>query len=299
MHKMALIGLGGWGQRLLGVFDGKADVIMGCNRSDLAARKWVEDHYPNIACTFEYSDVLDSPEVEAVIIASSIETHASLAIQAMNAGKHVFVEKPMAANSVDAAEMIAVARKTDRILFPGHTMLYNPVLKRLLEEIQDDPAVRVSTFYAKFGTFISDMAWNLGIHDISLAQTVFESNAVESSSLKYFGVEDGRIDMATINLEFSENRSCQIVLNRLSTIKGKELTVRTESGRVLIWRDSLLFEKVGDTVVQIFETEEPALDIEVRAFVEHLDSDVRSYSEAEHALAAVKVVETLHREFAK
>ena len=85
----------------------------------------------------------------------------------------------------------------------------------------------------------------------------------------------------------------------LSTIKGKELTVRTKSARVLIWRNDILFEKVGDSVVQLFEAEEQALDVEISAFVEHLDSDVRSYSEAEHALAAVEVVETLHHQLAE
>ncbi len=293
MHKVALIGLGGWGQRLLEKLDNKVEVIMGCNRNDLSARKWVEDHYPGIICTFEYSDVLDSPEVDAVIIASSINSHSSLAKQAMNAGKHVFVEKPLAANSVDSAEMLTLARKTDRVLFPGHTFLYHPVFKRLLEELQDDRAVRVSTFWAKLGTFGSDIVWNLGIHDISLALKIFDSNTVESASMKLFGVEAGRTDMAVVNLEFTEGRICQININRLSTIKGKELTVSTASGRVLIWRDNLLFEKVDDSVVQIFKAEQHALDIEIIEFVKHLDSDVRSYSEAEHALSAVKVVESL------
>src|SRR5213593_4711970 len=96
MKRVAIIGLGRWGQCLLRVFSSYAEVPVCCNRGGSDAAAWVAQHYPEVKMTFDIDDVLRDERVDAVAIATPPATHAEFVKRALDAGKHVFVEKPLA-----------------------------------------------------------------------------------------------------------------------------------------------------------------------------------------------------------
>jgi predicted dehydrogenase len=135
--RVALVGLGYWGPNLLRNFSESAmfELAWACDMRQEALDP-IARRYPGIACTTRYEDVLRDSDVDAVAIATPVSTHYALARSALEAGKHVFVEKPLAAASEEILELTRVADGKDLILMPGHTFVYSPpvtTIKRLID----------------------------------------------------------------------------------------------------------------------------------------------------------------------
>ena len=154
---MALVGVGRWGKNLLRVLNELCDVAYCCNKSDIDAQGWVNQRYPHIECTFDYQEVLSNSSIDALIIATPINTHGSLARQALEADKHVFVEKPLSMSSAEATELVGSASERGLRLFVGHLFLFHPVLRRIKEATRSDPVDHARMSWAKFGTFKEDI----------------------------------------------------------------------------------------------------------------------------------------------
>jgi predicted dehydrogenase len=140
---------------------------------------YVLKNYPTIKTTQNWQDIIDDPEVDAVIIATPASSHYELAKAALNAGKHILVEKPLAMNVREADELIAIAAATNNILMAGHTFLYNPAVRYMKELITKQELGQIYYIYGQrvnLGQVRSDVNawWNLAPHDISILLYLLE-----------------------------------------------------------------------------------------------------------------------------
>ena len=130
--KVAVAGLGHWGKNLVRNFDDLAELRALCDVSPETREEFAR-RYPNAHVTDDFGELLADPEVEAVVIATPVPTHYSLAKQALQAGKHVFVEKPPAMRGEEMEELVALAEERELTLMPGHLLLYHPGVRTVKE----------------------------------------------------------------------------------------------------------------------------------------------------------------------
>lgn len=125
--RVAVVGLGYWGPNLVRNLHelGEAKILWACDVSE-DALVTLARRYPAVPRTRSLDRVLSDPEVEAVLIATPVSTHYELALDVLRAGKHAFVEKPLAAASGEALELVEAAAERGLVLMPGHTFLYSP-----------------------------------------------------------------------------------------------------------------------------------------------------------------------------
>ena len=171
---IAVIGLGYWGPNLLRVLSEKpdADVRWICDL-DRDRLENFKRRYPAVKTTLNVNEVLADPDVDAVIIATPVHTHYDLASQALDAGKNVFVEKPLAPSSELADELADRASASDLVLMCGHTFIYSPsvrAIKRMLETGTLGEIYFISSSRVNLGLHQRDVSviWDRGPHDVSI-----------------------------------------------------------------------------------------------------------------------------------
>src|SRR5207247_4377858 len=128
--RVALAGLGYWGPNLARNFDDLAELRWLCDASPDALEPFTA-RYPRARTTTSYDELLADDELDAVVVATPAVTHYELAKRALEAGKHVLVEKPPAMNAADAADLGATAEASKRVLMPGHLLLYHPAVRAM------------------------------------------------------------------------------------------------------------------------------------------------------------------------
>src|SRR5579884_1603182 len=173
-RSVAVVGLGYWGPNLLRVLfeRGDVDVRWICDLDpDRLAR--LRRRYPGIRPTPNFEDVLDDPLVDGIFLATPIWTHYELAMQCLDAGKHTFVEKPLAHSSAHAAELIEAAGERELVLMCGHTFLHSPpvnAVRQLIEEDELGELYFISSSRVNLGLHQRDASviWDLGPHDFSI-----------------------------------------------------------------------------------------------------------------------------------
>ncbi len=290
---VALVGVGRWGRQLLRVFNDRGHVVRCCYRGRPETQRWLQEHYPQVERGVDYEEVLRDRRVEAVIIATPIATHAALARRALEAGKHVFVEKPMATNPAEAQELAAIATRGDRVLFVGHVFLFHPVLKRLRQVVRADGVRSVAMSWSKLGTFEEDLFWNLMSHEVAIAVTLFGGGPSQADVLHVQGVVT-TCDVAAVSLRFGADRACFIHISRCAAMTRKHLTLTTDSGRVLTWDDRALFQlSLPQGRECLYTSTEEPLACEVEAFLRR----VRGEGPADDEELAIEriVVEVIDR----
>ena len=172
MIRVAVAGLGYWGPNLVRNFDGMSELAWLCD-VDRERLKAFSGRYPQARCTENFEELLADDALDAVVIATPVPTHYELAKQALEAGKHVFVEKPPAMRAEQMEELVALAEERGLTLMPGHLLLYHPGVRKLKELIETDSLGEVLCIYGNrqnLGTIRKDenALWSLGVHDLSV-----------------------------------------------------------------------------------------------------------------------------------
>ncbi|MBN8571699.1 MAG: Gfo/Idh/MocA family oxidoreductase, partial [Ignavibacteria bacterium] len=168
------LGCGYWGPNLLRNFSIQPDcLVKWVADPTLARRNYVETNFPKTKTTPNWEVVVGDPEVDAVVVATAASTHFKLAKEVLEAGKHVFVEKPLAMTVAEADELTRIAQSKNKILMVGHTFLYNPAVRYLKNLIDQGELGKVYYIYSQrlnLGQVRSDVNvwWNLAPHDISI-----------------------------------------------------------------------------------------------------------------------------------
>jgi predicted dehydrogenase len=141
--RVGQVGLGYWGRNLARVFDDVANLTWLCDASD-ALREEFGHRYPNARVTGDFEEMISSPDLDAVVIATPVPTHYPLTRAALEAGKHVFVEKPPAMRVSEMEELIGLAESGGLVLMPGH-LLYHPAVQKLKELVDSASSARCSS----------------------------------------------------------------------------------------------------------------------------------------------------------
>ena len=165
-------GVGGWGKNVVRVVGELADLAWICD-TDRARLDEYAQRYPQAQLTRDFGDLLADDEVEAVVIATPVPTHHELAKAALEAGKHVFVEKPPAMRVEEMEELVALAEARDLVLMPGHLLLYHPGVQKLKELIDAGELGEVLCVYGNRQNLgivrtNENALWSLGVHDLSV-----------------------------------------------------------------------------------------------------------------------------------
>jgi predicted dehydrogenase len=246
---VALIGYGYWGPNLLRNFaecpGAEVKWVADRNAAQLARAR---TRWPSILVTTDLEDVLRDPEVDAIVVATPIGTHHDVALRGLLAGKHVFVEKPLAASSRDAEELVRVAEKTGRTLMVGHTFEYSPPvmkIKELLDSGELGDIYFICASRVNLGLHQKDVSviWDLAPHDFSI---LFYWLGETPDHVRAFGrscLQPWSPDVAFVNLAFPSGTVAEVQLSWLSPVKLRR-TMIVGSRKMLLYDDTESVEKV-------------------------------------------------------
>jgi predicted dehydrogenase len=241
--RLAVVGLGYWGPNLVRNFHELpcASLELVCDERAEALHN-IAARYPALRTTADFADVLTDSQIEAVAIATPVGTHAELARAALEAGKHVFVEKPLAASSLEGESLIQLANDRERVLMPGHTFLYSPpvnVIRDLIRRGDLGEIYFISSSRVNLGIHQSDVSviWDLGPHDFSILRYWLDEMPVRVSALSRSCVIPGIADVAFVNLEFGSGALAHIELSWLAPSKLRRTAI-VGSEKMVVYDDT-------------------------------------------------------------
>ena len=227
--KVGQVGLGYWGRNLARVFDDVADLTWLCDSSE-ALRDEFARRYPNARVTGDFDELLAADDVDAVVIATPVPTHYPLTRAALEAGKHVFVEKPPAMRVSEMEELIALAETRGLVLMPGHLLLYHPGVQKLSELVDSGDLGDVLVVYGNrqnLGKIRKDenALWSLGVHDLSVILFLIREEIAEAAAHGHAFLNDGVEDVVFCYLRFASGKIAHMHLSWLDPHKMRRLTV--------------------------------------------------------------------------
>jgi predicted dehydrogenase len=313
-----VVGLGYWGPNLARNFDRlpEAELSWICDASEEARGRWAPQ-FPGARATADLDDLLGDPELEAVVVATHVPTHAELAVRVLDAGKHCFVEKPLAQSVAEAERVVEAAHAAGRVLMVGHLLEYHPGVERLKRIAADGELGRIHYLYSNrlnLGKLRSDenALWSLGAHDVSVVLHLAEEEPVEVDARGESYMQPGIEDVVFCYLRFPSGLVAHLHLSWLDPHKERRFTI-VGSKRMATFDDMAIEQKVtvydkgfdqdfssfgeyiqrsGDIWSPRISNEEP-LRIECRHFLERVRDGAEPRSGAASGLRVVRVLEAL------
>jgi predicted dehydrogenase len=244
--RVAVVGLGHWGPNLARNFAELADLTWLCD-SDSGKRE-IASRYPQARFTSDIDELLDDPELDAVIVATPVPTHFELARSALAARKHVLVEKPPAMRGSEMDELLALAEEHDLVLMPGHLLLYHPGVRKLKEMIDAGELGQVLCVYGNrqnLGIIRSNenALWSLGVHDLSVILYLLDEEPETAIALGRDFLTDGVEDVVFCYLRFPSGKIAHMHLSWLDPHKMRRITV-VGTEKMVVFDDMELERKV-------------------------------------------------------
>jgi predicted dehydrogenase len=240
---VAVVGLGYWGPNLLRALFDLPDVEVSriCDLDDQRLARFAR-RYPSVSITSEVEEVLCDPRVDAVLIATPVFTHFDLASRCLRAGKHVFVEKPLASSSAEAEQLVELAEELDRVVMCGHTFLYSPAvcaIKQMLTRGDLGEIYFISSSRVNLGLHQRDVSvvWDLAPHDFSIMLHWMEEVPEWIGAVGRDSVVRGIPDVAFIDVGFPCGTLAHIELSWLAPSKLRR-TVLVGSEKMVVYDDS-------------------------------------------------------------
>jgi predicted dehydrogenase len=320
--RVAVIGCGDWGKNLVREFyqSPQADLVSCCDTQDerLAG---IQQAFPKIRGVTSAKPIFSDSSIEAVVIATPASTHAELTQQALEAGKHVFVEKPIALTPADAQRCIEVARTRRRRLMVGHLLRYHPAFLALKRVVDSGELGRVRYAYTQrlnLGRIRKDenALWSLAPHDVSMILELFGNLPVGVAARGACFVQEKVEDIIFVTLQFSDGRLAHIHLSWLDPHKIRKITV-VGSQKMVTFDDMEPAEKLriydkgairdydsygdwwitlrsGDIQIPRVDLTEP-LKLECQHFLECVRQDKVPLSDGEDGLRVLRVLDAAQR----
>ena len=317
---VGVVGLGYWGPNLARNFAALpgAELRWICDGSAEQLER-ASSRFPGVRTTSDLDELLADPDLDAVAIATPVPTHAPLARRALAAGKHVFVEKPLAQSLADAEQVVADAREHDRTLMVGHLLEYHPGVERLKELVDSDELGKVHYIYGNrlnLGKLRADenALWSLGAHDVSVVLRLAAEEPVECYAHGESYMREDVEDVVFCYLRFPSGLAAHLHLSWLDPHKERRFTV-VGSRRMATFDDMAIERKLtvydkgfeqdyrnygeyiarsGDVWSPVVPNDEP-LRLECRHFVDCVRDGAVPRSDGESGLRVVRVLEELQR----
>jgi predicted dehydrogenase len=322
--RVGVAGLGYWGPNLARNFA----AIPGCELlwlcdSDAAKRDKLARSHPGARTTGELSDLLGDETLDAIVLATPVPTHADLAVAVLGAGKHCFVEKPLATSAADAERAVQAAERSGRLLMVGHLLEYHPAVTRLKEMIDAQELGPLFYIYGNrlnLGQLRADenALWSLGAHDVSVALHLIGEEPVECVAQGAAYVREQVQDVAFCFLRFPSGVVAHLHLSWLDPHKERRITV-VGAKRMATFDDMLIEGKLalydkgfdqdtsswgeyiarsGDIYSPQISNREP-LRLECEHFIECVRTGATPRSDGVSGLRVVRVLESLQRSLEK
>jgi predicted dehydrogenase len=317
---IGVVGCGYWGPNLVRNFR----TISNCNVKAICdvnegRMRHLKSLYPEVETVNEFKRFLEECALDAVAIATPVKSHYSLAKASLLAGKHTFIEKPMASSSAECEELIEIASRNGLILMVGHTYLYSSAVKKIgdLVEAGDIGEIRyINCRRLNLGLFQKDInvAWDLAPHDISIIMHVLGECPVSVNCSGNAHITSGIEDVTNLSLSFRKKRFATIQSSWLEPRKVREMTI-VGSRRMIVYDDLQTLEKIriydvrverpphydtfaefqysyhyGDSYIPYVHQEEP-LKALAQHFVDCVATGTKPVTGGEEGLELVKVLE--------
>jgi predicted dehydrogenase len=310
------IGLGHWGPNVLRNFTRLANcrVKVCCDLDERALIK-VQSSYPDLHTTSNYTELLEDPEIDAIVVTASAKVHYQLARAALEQGKHVFVEKPLALQVAEGEELLSLARSRDLRLMVGHLLLYHPAVKRLKAYIDQGELGELRYVYSQrlnLGQVRQDenAMWSLAPHDISVALHLLGQEPVMASAQGRDFLRPGVHDLVFLTLSFAGGSLAHCHVSWLDPHKMRRFTV-VGSQKMAVFDDMAAREKLtiydqgvdfpqvgysdlhtlrfGDIYIPRIDMTEP-LHLECQHFVDCIQAGTTPLTDGQNGLAVLRVL---------
>jgi predicted dehydrogenase len=249
MTTIGQIGLGHWGPNLLRNFMALADSqVKICCDVDTAARSKLTSAYPGIGVTSDYQQVLEDQEIEAIVVSSPAGLHYEHARLAIEHDKHVFVEKPIALDIMQAVELVSLAEARQRVLMVGHLLLYHPAVRQLKGYVESGDLGHVHYIYShrlNLGQVRRDenAMWSLAPHDISVALYLLGQSPQMVSAQGRAFLRTGVHDLVFLTMCFADGVLAHCHVSWLDPHKMRRFTV-VGSKKMAVFDDMEAREKI-------------------------------------------------------
>lgn len=243
MVKIGVIGCGYWGPKLARNFHELPETELAWV-SDLSSERLthMKSLYPNVQVTQDYRKLLQS-DVDGVVIATPVFTHHRFGMEALKAGKHVLIEKPLAGSVSEAQDLVDTAGANDRVLMVGHTFEYNPAVEAVREIVQSGTLgdiYYINATRVNLGLFQPDInvIWDLAPHDISILNYILDSQpwAVSARGEAFVQPKKGLHDIAYLTLRYPNRVMAEVRVSWLDPVKIRRYTV-VGSQKMLVYDD--------------------------------------------------------------
>jgi predicted dehydrogenase len=322
--RVGVVGLGYWGPNLARNFDRLpgAELAWICDGSPEALDRWSRQ-FPGARQAADAAELLADDALDAIVVATPVPTHADLARRALEAGKHCFVEKPMAQSVADAEQVVAAAEESGKVLMVGHLLEYHPGVEKLKEMAEAGELGEIHYIYGNrlnLGKLRADenALWSLGAHDVSVVLRLVDEEPSELSAFGESYMREGIEDVVFCFLRFPSGVAAHLHLSWLDPHKERRFTV-VGSKRMATFDDMSLERKIeiydkgfdqdfssygeyiarsGDIHSPRISNEEP-LRIECSHFVDCIVEGREPRSGAASGLRVVRVLEELQRSLAE
>lgn len=315
--KVGVIGYGYWGPNIVRNFHGqeRSRVVAVCDKSPKSLQR-VRMAFPDMPTTSDFSELLTSPDIDAIAVVTPVWTHFELAKTALENGKHVFVEKPFTCTTAQAEELIELADRKHLKIMVDHTFLFTGAVKRM-KELIDDGTLGELYYYdstrVNLGLFQHDVnvLWDLAPHDLSIMDYLIKEKpeAVVATGERHL---NGVADIAFMTLYYPNNMIGHINVNWLSPVKVRTTLIGGEK-KMMVWNDLEADEKLkvydkgvqmsGDGVYQLLVSyrsgdmwaprveQVEALKMEAAYFVDCIMNDKTPLNDGVAGLHVVRMLE--------
>jgi len=317
--RIAVIGAGYWGPNLIRNFNQlpDAEVLWVCDL-DPKRLEHVRSLFPHVQTTQDWRSCL-AAEVDAVCVATPVPLHHEMAAAALEAGKHVFVEKPLTASVKKAEHLVKLAKEQDRVLLVDHTFVYSPAVNHVRDIVRSGDLgdiYYISMSRLNLGLFQKDInvMWDLAPHDLSILMYVLDASPETVSAQGNANILPSIEDVAMITLSFPGNVTAYVHVSWLDPSKVRKSTF-VGSKKMLVYDDVEPLEKIkiydkgvdgparydtfgefqfsyryGDIYTPFLASTEP-LQVECRHFLDCIEGTAKPRSGGDEGLEVVKILE--------
>jgi predicted dehydrogenase len=246
---IGVVGCGYWGPNLIRNFrslpDCRLKVMCDLNQDRL---RHLRSLYPEVEGVTDFNLLLNDPELDAIVVATSVRHHYPMAKASLLAGKHTLIEKPMASSPAECEELIELAQQRGLILMIGHTFLYSAAVRKIKELVENNDLGElryISSRRLNLGLFQKDInvAWDLAPHDISIILYIMQESPLSVNCRGAAHITPGIEDVTSMSLQFSRQRSAIIHSSWHDPRKVREMTI-VGSKRMIVYDDIAAQEKI-------------------------------------------------------
>lgn len=302
--KVGIIGCGLWGRNIVRNFYNieALDTVCDLDPENIA---FVKKEYSNVKTTDCFKNMLDNPEISGIIVATPSHTHYKLVKEALLAGKHVYVEKPIATSYLEAQELTDLADENELALMVGHLLLYHPAVNRIKSivdegKLGDITYVQSDRLNINFFRNDRSVMWDLAPHDLSMVSYVIGQDPVRVKDATGVSTgNDGIIDISHLDVEFENGAIAHLSDSWIHTEKRVHLMVRGTE-KTLVFDDTKQEDKIliydnfsnnKELIESADYIEVEPLKLECQHFINCIDNKIKARSDGNNGVETVRILE--------